>query len=88
MERVMERTSCHETSKSAIFWLHFVERSIGTGPTVIIQLSGHDMYSGNAKLHFCHCTGVLERGHFQDFRSGFRFWHICHVDRYAHFTLK
>jgi hypothetical protein len=27
-------------------------------------------------------------GHFQDFRPGFRFWHICHVDRHGHFTLK
>ena len=28
------------------------------------------------------------RGHFQDFRPGFRFSHICHVDRHGHFTLK
>ena len=28
------------------------------------------------------------RGHFQDFRLGFRFSHICHVDRHGHFTLK
>ena len=28
------------------------------------------------------------RGHFQDFHPGFRFWHICHVDRHGHFTLK
>jgi hypothetical protein len=27
-------------------------------------------------------------GHFQDFRFGFRFSHICHVDRHGHFTLK
>jgi hypothetical protein len=27
-------------------------------------------------------------GHFQYFRPGFRFWHICHVDRHGHFTLK
>jgi hypothetical protein len=27
-------------------------------------------------------------GHFQDFRPGFGFWHICHVDRHGHFTLK
>jgi hypothetical protein len=26
--------------------------------------------------------------HFQDFRPAFRFWHICHVDRHGHFTLK
>jgi hypothetical protein len=31
---------------------------------------------------------VSGRGHFQDFRPGFRFWHICHVDRHGHFTLK
>ena len=33
-------------------------------------------------------TAVSGRGHFQDFRPGFRFWHICHVDRRGHFTLK
>ena len=33
-------------------------------------------------------TAVSGRGHFQDFRPGFRFWHICHVDRHGHFTLK
>ena len=31
---------------------------------------------------------VSGRGYFQDFRPGFRFWHICHVDRHGHFTLK
>jgi hypothetical protein len=31
-------------------------------------------------------TAVSGRGHFQDFRPGFRFWHICHVDRHGHFT--
>ena len=34
------------------------------------------------------CRHVSGRGHFQDFRPGFRFWHICHVDRHGHFTLK
>ena len=33
-------------------------------------------------------TAVSGRGHFQDFRPGFRFSHICHVDRHGHFTLK
>ena len=33
-------------------------------------------------------TAVSGRDHFQDFRPGFRFWHICHVDRHGHFTLK
>ena len=28
------------------------------------------------------------RGHFEDFRSGFGLWHICHVERHGHFTLK
>ena len=27
-------------------------------------------------------------GHFEDFCSGFGLWHICHVDRHGHFTLK
>ena len=34
------------------------------------------------------CTAVSGQGHFQDFRPGFRFWHICHVDHHGHFTLK
>jgi hypothetical protein len=39
------------------------------------------------KLELCrHCR--FRAGHFQDFRPGFRFWHICHVDRHGHFTLK
>ena len=39
------------------------------------------------KLELCrHCR--FRVGHFQDFRPGFRFWHICHVDRHGHFTLK
>ena len=25
---------------------------------------------------------------YKDFRPGFEFWHICHVDRHGHFTLK
>ena len=33
-------------------------------------------------------TAVSGWGHFQDFRPGFRFWHIFHVDRHGHFTLK
>ena len=34
-------------------------------------------------------TAVSVRGHFQDFRPGFRFWHIQgHVDRHAHFTVR
>jgi hypothetical protein len=33
-------------------------------------------------------TAVSGRGHFQDFRPGFRFWHVYHVDRHGHFTLK
>jgi hypothetical protein len=33
-------------------------------------------------------TAVSGRGQFQDFRPGFRFSHICHVDRHGHFTLK
>ena len=33
-----------------------------------------------------HCRSG--RGHFQDFPLGFRFSHICHVDRHGHFTLK
>ena len=84
----MEMASANVKIRHFFGFTSLTERSIGAGPTVIIQLSGHDMYSGNAKLHFCHCSGVLERDHIQDFRSGFRFWHICHVDRYAHFTLK
>ena len=27
-------------------------------------------------------------GYFEDFRPGFGFWHICHVDRQGDFTLK
>ena len=39
------------------------------------------------KLELCrHCR--FRAGHFQDFCPGFRFWHICHVDRHGHFTLK
>jgi hypothetical protein len=39
------------------------------------------------KLELCrHCC--FRAGHFQDFRPGFRFSHICHVDRHGHFTLK
>ena len=33
-------------------------------------------------------TAVSGRGHFQDFRLGFRFSHIRNVDRHGHFTLK
>ena len=44
------------------------------------------------KLELYVDTAVSGRGHFQDFRPGFRFWHICHVDRHVdrhgHFTLK
>jgi hypothetical protein len=36
----------------------------------------------------CVGTAVSGRCHFQDFRPGFGFWHICHVDRHGHFTLK
>jgi hypothetical protein len=35
-----------------------------------------------------HAGNNAGRGHFQDFRPGFRFWHICHVDRHGHFTRK
>ena len=31
---------------------------------------------------------LSERRHFQDFRSGFGFWQVCHVDRHGHFTPK
>ena len=40
------------------------------------------------KLELYVGTAVSGRGHFQDFCPGFRFWHICHVDRHGHFTLK
>ena len=30
-------------------------------------------------------TAVLGRGHFEDFRRGFKFWHICHVDCHGQF---
>ena len=30
----------------------------------------------------------FENSKFQDIRPGFRYWHICHVDRHGHFTLK
>ena len=33
-----------------------------------------------------HCR--YRAGSFENFRSGFRFWHICHVDCNGHFTLK
>ena len=33
-------------------------------------------------------TAVSGRGHVEDFRPGFGKWHICHVDRHGHFTLK
>ena len=39
------------------------------------------------KLELCR-PAVSGRGHFEDFRPGFGFWHICHVDRHGHFTLK
>ena len=42
------RTSCHGNGVSKRF-TSLTERSIGAGSTVIIQLSGHDMYSGNAR---------------------------------------
>ena len=39
------------------------------------------------KLELCgHCR--FRAGSFEDFRPGFRFWHICHVDRHGQFTLK
>jgi hypothetical protein len=39
------------------------------------------------KLELCrHCR--FRAGSFQDFSPGFRFWHICHVDRHGYFTLK
>ena len=39
------------------------------------------------KLELCrHCC--FRVWSFEDFRPGFRFWHICHVDRHGHFTLK
>jgi hypothetical protein len=39
------------------------------------------------KLEVCrHCR--FRAGSFQDFRPGFRFWHICVVDRHGRFTLK
>ena len=33
-------------------------------------------------------TAVLGQGHIEDIDPGFGFWHICHVDRHGHFTLK
>ncbi len=33
-------------------------------------------------------TAILGCGHFQAFRPGFSIWHICHVVRHGHFTLK
>ena len=44
----------------------------------------------NPSKHYRHFRKAVAsgQGHFQDFRPGFRFWHICHVDRHGHFTLK
>ena len=36
----------------------------------------------------CAKTAILGCGHFQAFRPGFSIWHICHVVRHGHFTLK
>ena len=40
------------------------------------------------KLELCRHCRFRAAGHFEGFRPGFRFWHICHVDRHGHFTLK
>ena len=39
--------------------------------TMILTMSGRAMSTR---------TAVSRRGHFEDFRPGFRFLHICHVD--------
>ena len=33
-------------------------------------------------------TAVSVPGHFQNFHPGFKFWYVCHVDRYDQLTLK
>ena len=52
--------------------------------TPISKSSKHYRHFRNAVA----CTAVSRRGHFEDFRPGFIFWHICHDDRHGHFTLK
>ena len=39
-------------------------------------------------MHWSEVTAVSGGGYFEDFRPGFGFLHICHVDRHGHFTLK
>ena len=43
--------------------------------------------SSNFALGFAD-TAVSGRGHFEDFRPRFMFWHICHVDCHGQYTLK
>ena len=40
------------------------------------------------KLELYVDTAVSGLGHFQDFRPGFRLWHICHLDHHGHSTIK
>ena len=53
--------------------------TISTSERLSLFVSGSWSYVG---------TAVSGRSHFQDYRPGFRFWHISHVDRHGHFTLK
>jgi hypothetical protein len=46
---VMEMVSANVKIRHFFGFTSLTERSFGAGPTVIIQLSGHDMYSGNAR---------------------------------------
>ena len=45
----MEMASANVKIRHFFGFTTLTERSIGAGPTVIIQLSGYDMYSGNAR---------------------------------------